>query len=337
MSELESLDLEPIVGHFSALRDAVSQVVVGQEQAVRLAFITLLCSGHSLIEGVPGVAKTSLVRTLACALDVRFGRIQFTPDLMPSDIIGTPVLDPRVGQFEFRRGPIFTDLLLADEINRASAKTQAALLEAMQERSVTVDGEARDMGPYFAVFATQNPVEQEGTYPLPEAELDRFLFKIVMDYPGEQEERELLIRHHAGDPLARMSHQVATQSGEISGPPAPVPCVIAAGALDWARQLVSRIIVREEIIDYVAKLVRATRADFQFALGASPRAGLLLLRAAKANAAIEGRDYVLPEDVQEMFFPALRHRVILDPASEVEGLTPDQALERCLRSLSVPR
>ena len=320
MSELESLDLEPILEQFSALRSAVSQVVVGQEEAVRLAFITLLCSGHSLIEGVPGVAKTSLVRTLASALDVRFGRLQFTPDLMPSDIIGTPVLDPRVGQFEFRRGPMFTDLLLADEINRASAKTQAALLEAMQERSVTVDGETYDMGPYFTVFATQNPVEQEGTYPLPEAELDRFLFKIVMDYPSEQEERELLVRHHAGDPLA------------VSVPPA-----IEAGSLDGVRRLVSRIIVRDEIVDYVANLVRATRADFQFALGASPRAGLLLLRAAKASAALEGRDYVLPEDVQEMFFPVLRHRVILDPASEVEGLTPDRALERSLRTLSVPR
>ena len=320
MSELESLDLEPIIEQFSALRSAVSQVVVGQEEAVRLAFITLLCSGHSLIEGVPGVAKTSLVRTLASALDVRFGRLQFTPDLMPSDIIGTPVLDPRVGQFEFRRGPMFTDLLLADEINRASAKTQAALLEAMQERSVTVDGETYDMGPYFTVFATQNPVEQEGTYPLPEAELDRFLFKIVMDYPSEQEERELLVRHHAGDPLAVL-----------------VPPAIEAGSLDGVRRLVSRIIVRDEIVDYVANLVRATRADFQFALGASPRAGLLLLRAAKASAALEGRDYVLPEDVQEMFFPVLRHRVILDPASEVEGLTPDRALERSLRTLSVPR
>jgi len=320
LSELESLDLEPIIEQFSALRSAVSQVVVGQEEAVRLAFITLLCSGHSLIEGVPGVAKTSLVRTLASALDVRFGRLQFTPDLMPSDIIGTPVLDPRVGQFEFRRGPMFTDLLLADEINRASAKTQAALLEAMQERSVTVDGETYDMGPYFTVFATQNPVEQEGTYPLPEAELDRFLFKIVMDYPSEQEERELLVRHHAGDPLAVL-----------------VPPAIEAGSLDGVRRLVSRIIVRDEIVDYVANLVRATRADFQFALGASPRAGLLLLRAAKASAALEGRDYVLPEDVQEMFFPVLRHRVILDPASEVEGLTPDRALERSLRTLSVPR
>lgn len=321
MKELEALELKPITEQFAALRGAVSQVVVGQESALRLAFITLLSSGHSLVEGVPGVAKTSLVRTLASALDVRFGRIQFTPDLMPSDILGTPVLDPRVGRFEFRRGPIFTDLLLADEINRASAKTQAALLEAMQERWVTVDGEAHEMGPYFTVFATQNPVEQEGTYPLPEAELDRFLFKIVMDYPGEEEECQLLSRHHAAGPLAEV----------------PVPCVIARGALDVARQLVSRVVVRDEVLAYVAALVRATRADFQFALGASPRAGLLLLRAAKANAAIEGRAFVLPEDVQEMFFPVLRHRVILDPASEVEGLTPDRALERSLRSLSVPR
>jgi MoxR-like ATPase len=320
LSDFEPVNLEPIVERFSVLRRVVSQRVVGQDDAVRLAFITLLCSGHSLIEGVPGVAKTLLVRTLASALDVRFGRIQFTPDLMPSDIIGTPVLDPRVGEFQFRRGPVFTDLLLADEINRASAKTQAALLEAMQERSVTVDGEGYDMGPYFTVFATQYPVEQEGTYPLPEAELDRVLFKIVMDYPSEQEERELLVRHHAGDPLA------------VSVPPA-----IEAGSLDGVRRLVSRIIVRDEIVDYVANLVRATRADFQFALGASPRAGLLLLRAAKASAALEGRDYVLPEDVQEMFFPVLRHRVILDPASEVEGLTPDRALERSLRTLSVPR
>ena len=320
MSELEPLDLEPIIERFSVLRRAVSQVVVGQDDAVRLAFITLLCSGHSLIEGVPGVAKTLLVRTLASALDVRFGRLQFTPDLMPSDIIGTPVLDPRVGEFQFRRGPVFTDLLLADEINRASAKTQAALLEAMQERSVTVDGESYDMGPYFTVFATQNPVEQEGTYPLPEAELDRFLFKIVMDYPGEAEERELLALHHAGEPSET-----------------PVECVIEACALDEIRQIVRRVIVRDEILAYVADLVRATRADFQFALGASPRAGLLLLRAAKANAALGGRDYVLPEDVQEMFFPVLRHRVLLDPASEVEGLTPDRALERSLRTLSVPR
>ncbi len=311
-----------VTGHYATLRERVGAVVVGQEEAVRLATITLLCSGHSLIEGVPGVAKTLLVRTLASALGIRFGRVQFTPDLMPSDILGTPVLDPAAGRFNFRAGPIFTDLLLADEINRASPKTQAALLEAMQERFVTVDGERHPLGEWFTVFATQNPVEQEGTYPLPEAELDRFLFKIVVDYPAEDHERALLVLHHAGEPSAT---------------PAEVAAVLQRDELAAARELVRRVIVRDEIVAYVSDLVRATRADFQYALGASPRAGLLLLRAAKAEAALEGRDYVLPEDVQTVFFPALRHRVVLDPASEVEGLTADAALERTLRTVTVPR
>ncbi len=322
MTEVASLDLTPVVERYQALRERVAQVVVGQDEAVRLATITLLCSGHSLIEGVPGVAKTLLVRTLASALGVRFGRVQFTPDLMPSDILGTPVLDPRVGEFHFRAGPIFTDLLLADEINRASPKTQASLLEAMEERFVTVDGERHALGDWFTVFATQNPVEQEGTYPLPEAELDRFLFKIVVDYPDEAHERELLVLHHAGGGNA---------------PAAAVEPVLDAEELARCRELVRQVIVREEIVAYVSDLVRATRADFQFALGASPRAGLLLLRAAKAQAALEGRDYVLPEDVQAVFLPALRQRVLLDPASEVEGLTADQALERTLRTVTVPR
>jgi MoxR-like ATPase len=323
LTEALALDLSPVVERYQRLRDQVSQVVVGQDDALRLAYITLLCSGHSLIEGVPGVAKTLLVRSLAASIGVGFGRVQFTPDLMPSDILGTPVLDPRVGEFHFRPGPIFTDLLLADEINRASPKTQAALLEAMQERTVTVDGERHVLGPCFTVFATQNPVEQEGTYPLPEAELDRFLFKIVVDYPSEEQERALLRVHHMQAPEA--------------GPSASMTPVLEAESLEQCRELVRRIIVRDEIIDYVAELVRATRADFQFALGASPRAGLLLLRAAKAGAALEGRDYVLPEDVQEIFFAALRHRVLLDPASEVEGLTADRALERTLRTVTVPR
>jgi MoxR-like ATPase len=323
VTEALALDLSPVVERYRALCEQVAQVVVGQEEALRLAYITLLCSGHSLIEGVPGVAKTLLVRTLSASLGVDFGRVQFTPDLMPSDIVGTPVLDPRVGEFKFRPGPIFTDLLLADEINRASPKTQAALLEAMQERTVTVDGERHPLGPCFTVFATQNPVEQEGTYPLPEAELDRFLFKIVIDYPGEDEERSLLAVHHAQPPDA--------------GPTRELRPVLEEQDVARSRDLVRRIIVREEIVAYVADLVRATRSDFQFALGASPRAGLLLLRAAKAGAALEGRDYVLPEDVQELFFPALRHRVLLDPASEVEGLTPDRALERTLRTVTVPR
>lgn len=322
MTEAPSLDLTPVLEHYRALRERVAEVVVGQDEAVRLATITLLCSGHSLIEGVPGVAKTLLVRTLASALGVRFGRLQFTPDLMPSDILGTPVLDPRVGEFHFRAGPIFTDLLLADEINRASPKTQAALLEAMQEHFVTVDGERHALGDWFTVFATQNPVEQEGTYPLPEAELDRFLFKIVVDYPAEEQERELLALHHAS---------------EGSGPVGRVGAVLDGEELSRSRELVRQVIVREEIVAYVTDLVRATRADFQFALGASPRAGLLLLRAAKAQAALSGRDYVLPEDVQAVFLPALRHRVLLDPASEVEGLTADQALDRTLRTVTVPR
>jgi len=322
LSEAASLDLTPVLERYEALRRRIAEVVVGQDEAVRLAVITLLCSGHSLIEGVPGVAKTLLVRTLASALGIRFGRVQFTPDLMPSDILGTSVFDPRVAEFHFRPGPVFTDLLLADEINRASPKTQAALLEAMQESFVTVDGVRHPLGEWFTVFATQNPVEQEGTYPLPEAELDRFLFKIVVDYPPEESERSLLAMHHAGD---------------VERPSPAIEPVLAAEDLARSRELVRRVIVRDEIVAYVSDLVRATRADFQFALGASPRAGLLLLRAAKAQAALEGRDYVLPEDVQAVFYPALRHRVLLDPASEVEGLTADGALERTLRTVTVPR
>ncbi len=313
-------DVLAIAERYRRLGEAVGGVLVGQESALRLAFVTLLCSGHSLIEGVPGVAKTLLVQSLAAAVDVRFGRVQFTPDLMPSDIIGTSILDPRERDSTFRAGPLFTDLLLADEINRASAKTQAALLEAMQERAATVDGKRHPLGPHFAVFATQNPIEQEGTYPLPEAELDRFVFKIVMGYPSADEEAAILGLHHAGE-----------------RPPASVPCVLRADDLEECRRIVRAVIVREDVVGYVAALVRATRADLHIALGASPRAGVLLLRAAKAQAAIEGRDYVIPEDVQAMFPPALRHRVQLDPAAEVEGLTPDRALEATLKSVAVPR
>lgn len=305
---------------YQELRAGVGRNVIGQDAAVRLAFITLICGSHSLIEGVPGVAKTLLVRSVASCLGVRFGRVQFTPDLMPSDIIGTPILDPRSGELRFRPGPLFTDLLLADEINRASAKTQAALLEAMQERAATVDGQKHELGPYFAVFATQNPVEQEGTYPLPEAQLDRFLFKIVIDYPSEEDERALLERHH-GDEV----------------PTAASPIRLRVDEIERARAVVRDVGVKPEITAYVASLVRATRDDLHFVLGGSPRAGVLLLRAAKANAAIEGRDYVLPEDVQEMWLPALRHRVQLEPAAEVEGLVADEALRRTLEGVTVPR
>ena len=320
MNEETALDLETITTSYARLREAIGRVVVGQESPLRLILVTLLCSGHSLIEGVPGIGKTLLVRSLAAAVDVRFGRVQFTPDLLPSDVIGTPILDPSRGELRFRPGPLFTDVLLADEINRAPAKTQAALLEAMQERGATVDGKRHALGPHFAVFATQNPVEQEGTYPLPEAELDRFLFKITMDYPSAPEERAILALHHHGQ----------------SAPELITP-VLTAELLERTRRTVRAVAVREEALGYVAALVRATRSDASFALGGSPRAGVMLLQAAKANAAIEGRDYVLPEDVQEMFFPALRHRVQLDPAAEVEGLSPDQALQRTLQTVTVPR
>lgn len=305
---------------FARLRDAVGDVVIGQEHALRYVFLTLLCSGHSLLEGVPGVAKTLLVRTLAAATGIRFGRIQFTPDLLPSDIIGTTLYQPATNEVQFRPGPIFTDLLLADEVNRASSKTQAALLEAMQERTVTVDGRAHALGPHFGVFATQNPVEQEGTYPLPEAELDRFLFKIVVDYPAETDEIAMLAAHHDDSRQA--------ESVEV---------LLSAADLDRGRQMVKEVTVRDEVLSYVAALVRATRADVNFALGVSPRGGLMLLRAAKANAAIEERDYVLPEDVQEVFLATLRHRVQIDPGAEVEGMRPDQALQRTLASVTVPR
>jgi MoxR-like ATPase len=314
------IDVTPVSMRFAALREAVGSVVVGQEAVLRQLFVTLLCSSHALVEGVPGVAKTLLVKTLAATLGVRFGRVQFTPDLMPSDVIGTTIFEPGSGSVRFRAGPLFTDLLLADEINRASAKTQAALLEAMQERTATVDGVRHELGPWFCVFATQNPVEHEGTYPLPEAELDRFLFKIVIGYPSETEEHDILERHHAGE-----------------RGPGSVGAVLDPESLENVRRIVERIIVRRDLIAYVASLVRATRASVDYALGASPRAGVMLLRAAKANAALERRDYVLPEDVQEMFQPALRHRVKLDPAAEVEGLTADAALERTLRGVAVPR
>jgi MoxR-like ATPase len=320
VSDAAPLDITPVAQLFERIRGRIGAVVVGQEEAVRAVVVTILCRGHSLIEGVPGLGKTLLVRSIASCLGVRFGRVQFTPDLMPSDIIGTPVLDVARGELRFRPGPLFTDLLLADEINRAAAKTQAALLEAMQERAATVDGIAHPLGPHFTVFATQNPVEQEGTYPLPEAELDRFLFKIVMSYPSEADERRLLELHHA-------------ELGEAS----EAPSLVSPAELERARAIVRDVRVSPEIVAYAASLVRATRTDLHFSLGASPRAGVLLLRAAKAHGALRGRDFVLPEDVQEAWPAVARHRVVLEPAAEVEGLRADEALRRTLESVTVPR
>jgi MoxR-like ATPase len=304
---------------FVAMRSAVGAVVIGQDEAVRLSFVTILCSGHSLYEGVPGVAKTLLVRTLASTLGIRFGRIQCTPDLMPSDIIGSVILHSEAGDFRFRPGPLFTDLLLVDEINRAPAKTQTALLEAMQERTATVDGKNYPLGEWFTVLATQNPIEQEGTYPLPEAELDRFLFKIRIDYPSAEEELRVLETHHA--------HAM---------PVVNAPALLSGADLARARQITDAVTAREEILQYAVALVRATREHPAIAVGASPRAALWMVRASKGVAAIEGRDFVLPEDEQAVIRQTLRHRIVLEPGAEVEGMTPDDAIDEIVRSVPVP-
>ena len=301
---------------------AVAERVVGQDAAIEDALVTFLARGHLLIEGVPGTAKTLLVRTLAAAFGVRFSRIQFTPDLMPSDVTGVSMLrDPQKG-FEFRPGPIFTDVLLADEINRAPAKTQAALLEAMAERQVTVDGVTHVLEAPFTVFATQNPVEHEGTYPLPEAQLDRFLLKSVMGYPTHEAELTMLASHEAGfDP---------EQAGRLVAP------VTNEAQVRAARTLVDRVRVAPEIQDYIARITRGTRGEMSISLGASPRATVSLMRAARAGAVLEGRDYVVPDDVKSRVHPVLRHRVTLSPELEVEGRTVEEVLDMVVSRVPVP-
>jgi MoxR-like ATPase len=305
------------------VRQSVSQYVVGQEATVHDALVAYLARGHVLIEGVPGTAKTLLVRALAAAFGLRFSRIQFTPDLMPSDVTGVNVLrDPAKG-FEFQPGPVFTDLLLGDEINRAPAKTQAALLEAMAERQVTVDGVSRPLGDAFTVFATQNPVEHEGTYPLPEAQLDRFLVKTVMPYPTREAELELLARYDAGFDAERL---VASEMKSALGTADAVAI----------RQLVDGVRVAPEVRVYIADITRSTREERMLSLGASPRATVALFRAARAAAVLEGRDFVIPDDVKGVTPAVLRHRINLAPELEVEGRSADDVLGALLARVRVP-
>jgi MoxR-like ATPase len=306
------------------VREAVGARVVGQDAAIEDALIAFLARGHLLIEGVPGTAKTLLVRTLASALGLTFGRIQFTPDLMPSDVTGVSMLrDPARG-FEFQPGPIFTDILLADEINRAPAKTQAALLEGMAERQVTSDGRTRPLGDLFTVYATQNPVEHEGTYPLPEAQLDRFLLKTVMGYPSVEAELEMLAHHEAGFDPERTADMA-------------MPAVVGEGAARQLRALIDGVKVAPEVREYIAAITRATRAESSVSLGASPRASVALMRAARAAAVIEGRDYVVPDDVKSRVASVLRHRITLAPELEVEGRTPDDVLATLVSRVPAPQ
>ena len=316
--------LEQGAALLARVREAVSARVVGQDAAIEDALVAFLARGHLLIEGVPGTAKTLLVRTLSAALGLKFARIQFTPDLMPSDVTGVSMLrDPAKG-FEFQAGPVFTDVLLADEINRAPAKTQAALLEAMAERQVTVDGRTRPLDALFTVFATQNPVEHEGTYPLPEAQLDRFLLKTVMGYPSAEAELEMLAHHEAGFDPERAS--------DIA-----IAAVVGDEAARQLRTLVDGVKVAPEVRQYIAAITRTTRAETSISLGASPRASVALMRAARAGAVLEGRDYVVPDDVKSRVGSVLRHRITLAPELEVEGRTPDDVLVALVSRVPAPQ
>ncbi len=309
---------------YTTARKEIAKVIVGQDDLIEQVLVALFAGGHVLIEGVPGTAKTLLVRVIARLFACPFKRIQFTPDLMPADIIGTNMFDPRDQAFHFRAGPVFTELVLGDEINRAPPKTQAALLEAMQERQVTVDGETYPLPPLFTVFATQNPVEQEGTYPLPEAQLDRFMMKVLAAYPGEDEEVEILRVHQRGirvENLDRFGLQTVGGEKELLA----------------AQEEIRGRTIRDEVLGYISRVVRATRDSLKVEVGASPRACLMVLTAAKARAALDGRPHVLPDDVKAVAKPVLRHRIILKPGAEVDGFTPDDVLNEILGRTEVPR
>ncbi len=307
-----------------ALRAEVAKAVIGQDAAVTGLVIALLCRGHVLLEGVPGVAKTLLVRALAAALALDTKRVQFTPDLMPGDVTGSLVYDARTAEFSFRPGPVFTNLLLADEINRTPPKTQASLLEAMEERQVSVEGTPRPLPEPFVVVATQNPIEYEGTYPLPEAQLDRFLLKLTMPVPGRPDEIRILGAHHAGfDPRDLTAAGLTAVAG---------PAELAAG-----RQAARAVSVAPEVLGYIVDVARATRSAPSLSLGASPRAATALLASAKAWAWLSGRDFLTPDDVKALARPTLRHRISLRPEAELEGVTADGVLDSVLATVPVPR
>ncbi len=307
---------------FSQLRSSLNQTIVGQESVIDQLLVALLAEGHVLLEGVPGTAKTMLVKTLAGLLGIEFGRVQLTPDMLPSDIIGTSIYDLNTKAFNLKKGPIFTSLLLADEINRTPPKTQSALLEAMEEKQVTVDGHSQRLPDVFMVVATQNPIEFEGTYPLPEAQLDRFMLKIIVDYPSAHSETLMLKNWQDG-----RYERNGTASAAVAG---------AAELLECRRQL-KLIKVEESLFDYLIQLVQKSRTLSDLQLGASPRAALSWLSAAKAQAAIEGRDYVIPDDLKIVARPVLRHRLILTAEAELEGITTEQIIGTLLGQIPVPR
>jgi MoxR-like ATPase len=318
------MSLEDVRSLAAAIRGEIAKAVIGQAETVEHMLVALLARGHVLLEGPPGTAKTFLAQSFAAAIGLQFGRIQFTPDLMPGDILGSNLFNFQTSQFTLTRGPIFCDLLLADEINRTPPKTQAALLEAMQERRVTLDGTPHALPTHFMVVATQNPIESQGVYPLPEAQLDRFLFKLLIPYPSIEEETRIVARY-----------------GERSGLPSPkelgIVSVATAATLDAATAAVSKVTLSDSVTEYVVRLVRATRESADLSSGASPRAAVLLASAARAKAALEGRDYVVPDDVKTLATAVLRHRLLLSPAAEIEGKQVEALVEEMVRQTEAPR
>lgn len=316
--------MEQLTQHVQMIRAQSQRVVMGAQGVSDLLMVALLCEGHVILEGVPGTGKTLLAKTFARSTGLEFRRIQFTPDIMPADILGTNIFNFQSNEFVLRKGPAFTEFLLADEINRTPPKTQAALLESMQERSITIDGKTYPLSPLFLVVATQNPIEQEGTYPLPEAQLDRFMFKLQVGFPSEEQERQMVRLH---------GHTSAMPNLDQLG---IVPVVTRQDVLDM-RAVVEGLHLSDEIVSYIVSLVRATRTQPNLAHGASPRAANMLATAARALAALRGRDYVLPDDIKELFLPALRHRVILTPAAYIEGSSSDDILRQVLQLVPAPR
>ena len=318
------MDLDAIKQTADAIREQVAKTVIGQTEAVDLLLVSLMCNGHVLMEGVPGTAKTLLTQTFAASTSLKFGRIQFTPDLMPGDVLGTNLFNFQSNEFKLTKGPIFTELLLADEINRTPPKTQAALLQAMQERTVTIDGTTHALGEGFMVIATQNPIEQQGTYPLPEAQLDRFLFKHIFAYPSEAEEIEIVTLH-----------------GNRTAMPKPGDFGLAAVTdlrrLSAMRAFIRDIRLSDDVVRYVVALIRATREHPAIEFGASPRAATMLTAAARAFAALDGRDYVIPDDVKSLALPALRHRIVMAPGAEIDGQTADEVVGQILQQTHAPR
>ena len=309
---------------FEKIKQEAQKIIVGQEELFQLVVVSLFSGGHVLLEGVPGTAKTLIAKTLAMVVSGKFSRVQFTPDLMPSDIVGTSVYDLTTNQFNLKHGPVFTNVLLADEINRSPAKTQSVLLECMEERQVSIDGVRHELPLPFIVLATQNPIEYEGTYPLPEAQLDRFLFKLRVDYPGPEVETQILVNYHHGFNATRLD-AVGVES------------VIDSASLQECQEMIQTVTVENSIFSYIVNLAEASRKSNELVLGGSPRASIALLLASKTYAALQGRDYILPDDVKCLAPHVYRHRILLKPDAEIEGLTPDDVIDRLLAEVEIPR